>query len=201
MKGIYNWFRRIFKKKNKPIRPPNEIDSIPTWESEDYFFNETFQYVLNFWAKKLARTIPRDIDKFCPKYSLRIHEEKVEFWKFLLMTVSYFESGFNSSVKYTENFSDRNGKRVISRGLFQLSIESIKGYSRHGLTAPNFADELHEPPKNLDCAAFVFHHWIERDLVISEITRGQWRGGARYWAVLRNPKVNQIKKICLKKFS
>jgi hypothetical protein len=69
---------------------------------------------------------------------------------------------------------------VISRGLFQLSIESAnqKAYGCGFKTE----QEIHEPLKNISCMVKIVNHWLNKDLVFFGGTK---LGLGRYHSVAR----------------
>ncbi len=107
-------------------------------------------------------------------------EGVIKFWGNILVAMAKYESNYKSSAKYQEAFKDRHGKRIWSRGLFQLSIESGRGY---GCDIKTDTD-LHKDKVNINCAVQILAYWVKRDGVIRAKTSG-WRGAARYWSVVR----------------
>ena len=100
--------------------------------------------------------------------------------------MSQFESNHTASAKHIERFNDRFGQPVVSRGLLQISQESANGYGCD--IAP--ATELHKPEENIACGVRILSRWVQRDGRIigyeANHKHRPWRGGARYWSVLRN---------------
>ena len=124
---------------------------------------------------------PSDVLEFCATYDELDLEEKKMFWIRLISVMTRYESFFDPSVQYQEAFDDQNGDPIVSRGLLQLSIESGRGY---GCELEN-EQALHDPKTNLRCGVRILNRWIGRDGVISLKDGTTWKGGARYWAVLR----------------
>lgn len=143
--------------------------------------------VLPTLAPNLLAKTPADIANFCPAYGDLSAADKRNFWVYLLSGMTELESNHDTSVTYTENFYDNHGRRVVSRGLLQISIESGNAYG----CAFQTESELHDPVRNLDCGLRILNKWIGADGRISGKS-SSWLGGARYWAVLRTPKVSQI---------
>ena len=155
-------------------------------------------------AKPLFKSItvnPKDAKVFCPAYNKLPTWERWNVIRHLVSIMTKYESGFNPLSKYTESFADSKGKKVVSRGLGQISIESANSY---GCGFKN-AEELHEPIKNLTCMVRILDRWMGR----SEVFQGQlpvtekyakngkletrtvmkWRGScSAYWAVCRDLK-------------
>lgn len=98
----------------------------------------------------------------------------------LIYKMIEFESGYDTNSKYKESFKDAKGKNVISRGLLQLSIESVN-QSAYGCKIKD-AKELHDPATNIKCGVKILSYWANRDLVLMGEPK---KGGARYWSVCR----------------
>jgi hypothetical protein len=164
----------------KPLMWP-EFD----WDNKHPNFKDWNQYTFDSIeevGEHLINKRPDDILTFCPNYDNLNDDGKKIFWISLLAAMTRFESSFNPEARFTEAFTDANGNRVISRGLLQLSIESSLGYR----CPLNSAQDLHDPELNLDCAVRIMDRWIDRDGAITfQTSSGAWRGGARYWSVLR----------------
>lgn len=141
-------------------------------------------------APELIESVPRDIKNYCPDYQTRSPEARLEFWGLLLSSISWMESSHRTSHFYEEQgILDNSGQNVMSRGLLQFSFESAKSYYPDLCSA----QELHRPETTLRIAAIVFKRFVIQDGVISAGKKGDWKGAARYWSVLRNnPKHTQI---------
>jgi len=156
----------------------------PLWEAKVSQGKDWTSYVnqqLDVLGKDLLDVIPADRTMFCPKYSNLSYAQRKQYWTFLISSMVRFESDFNTNSKYTESFNDSNGNKVVSRGLLQISIESGNAYGC-GLKT---AQDLHDPHQNLSCGIRILNRWVARDGRIAGKVSGSWRGGARYWAVLR----------------
>lgn len=103
----------------------------------------------------------------------------------LMYEMARYESGFKLEATYKESFKDSKGKNVISRGLYQLSVES----ANQSAYACNVTEKtLHDPLVNISCAVKIFGYWAKRDNTLMSGKRG---GCARYWSVCRtNSKSN-----------
>lgn len=170
----------------KPTPPPENVlrEVIPLWEGKVAKGKEWTEYVdrqLDILGQDLLDVIPADRALFCPKYSGLSYAQRKHYWTFMLSAMARFESNFNTNSKYTEGFNDSNGSAVISRGLLQISIESANSYG----CGFKSAQELHDPLKNLSCGIRILNRWVTRDGRIAGKVSSKWRGGARYWAVLR----------------
>jgi len=132
----------------------------------------------------LAKTVPADIREFCPRYQQLSTKERRKFWVGLLSAMAKPESGFKPEISYQERFTDGKGKRVISRGLLQISIESAN-QKRYDCDIPH-AGLLHDPIVNLSCGVKILAKWVKEDGVIaSKVKAGTHKGGGRYWSTLR----------------
>lgn len=141
-------------------------------------------------ASSLEDVLPSDANDFCPQLPKLSDQQTREFYVYLVSSIAQLESNFNTNLSYRESFKDSKGNYIYSRGLLQISIESGNGY---GCGFRN-EQELHDPFKNLSCGVRILNRWITRDGRIAGQVGGSWRGGARYWAVLRtSSKVSQIK--------
>lgn len=179
-----------------PTPMPETIlrEAIPLWESKVSQGKDWTSYVdrqLDVLGQDLLDVIPADRATFCPKYSSLSYAQRKQYWTFLISSMVRFESNFNTNTKYTEDFNDSNGNKVISRGLLQISIESANSY---GCGFKN-AQELHDPHKNLSCGIRILNRWVARDGRIAGKVSGKWRGGARYWAVMREGDKTSYKSI------
>lgn len=131
-------------------------------------------------GQELLNSIPSDIAQYCPNYSQLTASQKVNFWATLMTEVVKPESNFNTNATYTESFNNSRGDRVVSTGLFQLSLESSRGYG----CPMNSQADLMDPDKNIMCAVTIMNRWVPRDNAISQGGRNN-PGGARYWSVFR----------------
>ena len=145
------------------------------------------QEAIETYGQSLMSIVPDDIEDFCPRYLDLTRGQKGDFWVHLISKLAYYESDYNTDEMYTENFPDRNGIPVISRGLLQLSKESANGYGCH----INNPLELNIPQINLACAVRIMNHWVPRDGIIVKKIGQNWRGVARYWSPFRNNKKRQ----------
>lgn len=139
--------------------------------------NELWDAELNdaIFREKLHLTDPADAKDF------NLNPKSEIGWGKILVMMSKYESNWKPETTYQEAFGDAKGNPVISSGLFQISIESSNA------RGCNFKsqNELFNPVKNIRCAVKIFAYWVHRDGRIAGHGPGQWRGGARYWAVLR----------------
>lgn len=160
----------------KPVEPEQNFGYTFDWGNLEW----DRHLVDQIKNSKLVTAIPKDREE----YFYSSAKDPIEFWGKLLVKMSYYESKWIPSKKYLENFKDRNGRRIYSRGLFQLSLESGRGY---GCPFHSEAD-IHKPKNNITCAVKILERWVVRDGVIRGRFGSKWRGGARYWAVLRGTR-------------
>ncbi len=126
-------------------------------------------------------TIPTDLNVFCPNYANLDKTQRKFYWALIISLVVRFESNYDPNSKYEEDFNDSTGAPVISRGLLQISFESSKAYD----CGFKNAEDIHDPYFNLSCGINILSRWISADKSIAGFTNQTWRGGARYWSVLR----------------
>jgi len=147
--------------------------------------SEWDQFLMNAlddYGSELMDAEPSDIKSFAPGYKDMNYLERRNFWAYLISIMAQRESSFNPDAFFVESFTDASGKRVVSRGLLQLSIESARGYKCPFLDT---AQDLHNPEVNLICSVLIMKRWVKQDGVITKKVGSRWRGGARYWSVLR----------------
>lgn len=174
------------------------FDLAPTNKST---FNESFDWdrisTQGLWTSEAARILqtqgrelianpPSDIDEFCPNYQNLGTQGRTAFWIHLLNSIARRESAFDPMVGNDESHFGSNNNGVVSRGLLQISSQSIGAPYRNAGCSIRSAQDLHDPVKNLECGVAIFSHWNRTDDCIScRTASGQWRGIARYWSTLR----------------
>ena len=138
------------------------------------------QWVYDALPGEMIAVDPKDIKDFCGNYPSS-EDGRKRFWVYLVSAMAERESGHDPKNSYKESFKDAKGRYVVSRGLLQISIESANAYGC------GFKDEqeLHDPKRNLECSVKILSRWVIRDGRIAGKESG-WRGGARYWSVLRS---------------
>lgn len=180
-----------------PVRTPTS-SVIPLWESKHIDGREWTAHVLNkldTLGKDLLTVYPADYGTFCPGYERLSYSERKWFWTYLISAMVKYESGFKPESYYKESFFDNDGNPVISRGLLQISIESSRSYDC------GFASEsaLHDPYQNLSCGIRILNYWMIRDRRVAGRIDSKWRGGARYWSVLRTASNSYLPIVTLTK--
>lgn len=170
---------------SQPPPPASDsADAVPLWESKVQGSRDWSNHLyseLDRLGQDLLDVIPADARTFCPNYRNLSYNDRKKYWIYIISAMTKFESGFNTNTKYKEDFNDSSGRPVVSRGLLQISIESSKGYDCGMVDA----QELHDPFKNLSCGVRILDRWVGRDGRIAGKVDSKWRGGARYWSVLR----------------
>lgn len=134
---------------------------------------------------------PRDMTTFCPNYAALSADDRRTFWVDFLSALARSESK-NDPSKSRWHFYNADARRpVVSRGLFQISIESANRKIYQCDVA--HAHDLAQPQQNIDCAVRILTHWVASDGAIAEHTSSGWNGAARYWGSLRSTeKRNEI---------
>jgi hypothetical protein len=147
------------------------------------------QNAIRNYGQGLLKSLPEDIQNYCPAYPNLNNRGRGDFWVQLISKLAYFESSYNTHETYRERFLDNDGKNVISRGLLQLSIESANGNYDCGLRNAN---ELHDPKTNLECTVRIFNTLISKYGVIRKKANNQWFGVSRYWSPFRNERNDKM---------
>ena len=178
---------------NQPDKSQSYISENWQWDTRFPAYNSYAKQAIIKYGSSLYGNPPKDVIDFCPDYFSLSADSRLMFWVNFLSALSYEESDHDSDLEYQERFEDNYGNKVISKGLFQLSYESSQNYdcniSNH--------DDLKNPQVNIECATKILNKWNMSD---NRITGrrfkffGSWKGGARYWSVLRkkNTKMNII---------
>lgn len=169
--------------KNRQAGPQRQA-----WQWQNASYQQSAEATLLNEGVPLIFSDPADIAEYCPAWAQLNGYERLSFWADLLAAMAVHESRHNPQARHVERFNDRFGKPVVSRGLLQLSQESANGYG----CGIRQAEQLHNPAENIRCAVRILSRWVAEDGVISAyVSDGSkkpfkpWRGGARYWSVLR----------------
>jgi len=161
------------------------------WELNDPKNADWTKYVydqLDVFGKDMLKVVPKDYKDFCPQFLVMSPAQKKGFYVMLISGMVERESGHDTQNSYQENFKDNKGHYIVSRGLLQISIESGNAYG----CGFEHESELHIPEKNLSCGIRILNRWISRDGRLAGKIDGRWRGGARYWSVLRSSSKPKI---------
>lgn len=178
-------------------------------------WTQALVFALQNSGQDLLKASPDDIKEWCPGFAKLDQAGRLEFWAQLIAKTAQFESAFKPETSFYECSKTSNaygasaikdpvrgwcmagghpkdGGLVISRGLMQMSLASAQGY-RCPVSDPA---HLHDPGMNLDCAVRVLNRLVPHPREFEGAIRGhgrlagktdgKWRGGAAYWAVLRD---------------
>ena len=174
-----------------PVAVDDSIFYALDWDGKHPDSDQWTQHMLGAMddlGEVLIDSRPQDVLSFCPNYDELNGNQKKWFWITLISVMTRYESSFKPETAFQEAFNDAQGNPIISRGFLQISIESGRGYD---CDLP-VAEVLHQPRTNLRCGVRIMRRWVDRDGVISRRVNGRWRGGARYWAVLRSFSSNDL---------
>ena len=107
----------------------------------------------------LVKTVPDDIERYCPDYADASEEERKAFWVNLIASLSFHESTWRPDV------SGGDGRW---HGLLQIAPATARGY---GCVAGS-ATDLKVGALNVSCGIRIMAHTVTRDGVISRGMRG-----------------------------
>lgn len=134
-------------------------------------------------ATKLVTLVPKDIKIFCLAYYQLDAHKRMRFWVSLLSAMAKPDSGFKPETKYVEpDIVDASKQSVVSRGLLQISMESAN-QKAYGCGIQQ-TQVLRGVDVNLNCAAQIMQHWVEKDDFITATSKPAVVL-ARYWSALR----------------
>ena len=157
-----------------PSTPSTGKLNFPVKDWNDYALKEVK-------ASRLLSVNPVDAKDFCPRGM------SANNWVNLLAAMAKYESNFKPSTTYKENFKNSKGEWVISTRLFQLSYESARGYGFNTTT-----EGLKDPYLNIKIAVKILDKWVVQDKRIA--SSSPYKGGSRYWSVLRpTGKLSSVK--------
>jgi hypothetical protein len=128
--------------------------------------------------RSLVKLTPSDISTFCPGYAKQDDQGKLVAWMNLFAIMAKYESSYNPKSYYME--PPPLGYHSI--GLFQLSYEDQPNYPECALSKSQ--KNLEDGVTNIKCAVTILSKLVTRDGSISS-TGAPYRGGGRYWSVLR----------------
>lgn len=125
-----------------------------------------------------------------------VNMDRIQVMTYLLSLMVEKESYFRPALEYKESFNDSRGRRVVSTGLFQISIESSNG-SRYKCGI-NSQSELKDPAINMRCSIRILNALAKENKRIQGRVGGRWQGGSRYWSVLRSSRASAYNHIMAK---
>jgi hypothetical protein len=181
----------------------------PLWEKarladgEDWTV-DAFSLVNTYGDALLKGTADTAI--YCPNYFSMTHNQKLNFWVYLVSAMTKYESNFKPTCRFKEGPLGKDsvtGLPVYSEGLLQLSYQDVKSYSFCDqfdwgkdklLTVDDARKTIFDPHLNLTCGIRILNAQIKRKGLIA--VRG-------YWSVLfptgshSNSKVKEIRALTL----
>ena len=171
----------------------NKNTDYAAWSGKNPDGSWTRMTELAVMQSPLVKLVPTDVQSFCPLYASLKQQERSQFWVALFSAMAKPESNFKPQSFYQEKFKDGKGRRVVSRGLLQISHESAN-QPRYACDVTH-PQALHDPKVNLSCGVKIMSKWVQTDGVISQ---PRWskdpKGGARYWSTLR-PQHGKVQSI------
>jgi Transglycosylase SLT domain len=169
-----------------PVAPPKELTLKEKLSATAKDFEKLETSYLPF-----CKNTPKDLNLFYTTlfYEMIRHEsgfKKEEAYYECAKAKCYYSSGcFEDPVRgfcrITSNKLD--GGFAVSRGLFQLSVSSVRSLGCKDYI--QVSQDLHDPDKNIKCAATIMKNYIISDKIITGKDGDKWRGLSRYWSVLR----------------
>ncbi|WP_245781140.1 transglycosylase SLT domain-containing protein [Celeribacter neptunius] len=110
-------------------------------------------------GQALVRTVPQDIDSWCPGYRSQDANGRAAFWSGLLSTLSYHESTWRETAV---------GGGGLWYGLVQIAPPTARLYKCQAGTG----EALKNGEMNLSCAVRIMNRTVARDQVVSRGMRG-----------------------------
>jgi len=179
-----------FEIKTRPSKTPTPVETPVEfkgrWNNPSY--DKLLYNALINYGQELLKVTPVDAKDFINVWPTN-SDGVLKFWMNTIVEMAYFESGWKTATQYKENFKDQKGNYIVSRGLLQISIESGKGYDCPLATE----QDRHDPKINLECGVRILNRWVVRDNRIAGKVNNEWKGGSRYWSVLRQ-EIGEVKK-------
>lgn len=169
-------------------KDPSPFEIIADWErasEQNRSWSDFVLHTLSSQYQDMLNVEFEDASQFCPTFLTLSSKDRAQVYLAILGAMSRFESNHRPQTFFRESFSDSQGRRVVSRGLLQISLESGRGY---GCPLRN-EEDLHDPLINLDCGLRILNRWVTRDETLSRRDAKGWRGAARYWSVFRRPLI------------
>lgn len=156
------------------IAPPTPIQKKrvelggPTWKTS---WDRVIE--LSIPHSMLTEDVPRDVQRFCPRFYRMSTPDKREFWAYFFQALAAAEAGLNprANVRHTEPQvavrDEVTGKMVHSEGLLQLAYEDSKRYGcsfnwkRDRELGPDSPSRsILNPINNLECGIKILSHQI-----------------------------------------
>lgn len=154
-----------------PLRPLARDAYLPSarWDDrvDGALWTRATMAALETHAPQLTRTVPRDIDTWCPAYADNPPELRRAFWTGLMSALAFYESRHDPGAV---------GGGNLWFGLLQIFPATARGYDCRADTG----GELTDPEDNLSCGARILNVTVPRDRAVA-LHDGRWRGVAADW--------------------
>lgn len=161
------------KEPTPSVQVPAGLKTHPKWKPE--------------WTPTLVKALEDHAPGLLSAPIEGTYGNRLQFWVMLFTSLCEYESGFKPETKYEEKFTSHvGGKRVVSRGLFQISLSSAN-QARYGNKFQS-EEELHDPHKNIVGAVKIANFLVMENGVVFGGKAGAWKGMARYWSPFRDAK-------------
>jgi hypothetical protein len=159
-----------------PTRPKARSDVLPrmAWDRQrgSALWTRAALSALQGHAEALPKTVPRDIDSWCPAYRQADAERRRAFWVGFASTLARYESGHRATAV---------GGGGLYHGLMQILPATAAGYGCHARSGA----ALQSGAANLSCALRIMARTVKRDGVIAQAA-GRWGGVAADWGPMRD---------------
>lgn len=131
--------------------------------------------------KEIENTNLKNTKPFSDVICKEIAQENYsEFWAQLISLIAKRESGFKPTTSYEESFKGQDGKKIVSRGLLQISYSS-SNQPAYSCKTKN-PEQLHDPLHNLSCGVKIISYFLKDNSVMGTEKNV---GCGRYWSVCR----------------
>ncbi|ASM72723.1 MULTISPECIES: transglycosylase SLT domain-containing protein [Roseobacteraceae] len=167
----------VFADLSQMPRPPARDGDVPRtrWshQADHMIWNRAALSALKAHGAPLVRTVPRDVEEWCPNYPRASVRERRAFWLGFMSALAKHESTYKPKAV-------GGGGRWY--GLLQILPSTARGYKCNAGTGP----DLMNGAANLSCAIRILAVTVPRDGVIFGRDK-RWRGVAADWGPLRHP--------------
>ncbi|QYX58178.1 transglycosylase SLT domain-containing protein [Roseovarius sp. SCSIO 43702] len=170
------------------LRPVARPVSLPRmrWakKREATLWTHSAMAALGAHGAPLVRTVPQDIDSWCPAYRGADARVRKAFWVGLLSALAKHESTYRA---------DAVGGGGRWFGLLQILPATARSYG----CAARTGRELTHGPANLACAIRIMARTVPRDRAIA-VHSGRWRGVAADWGPMTSKEKRRDMKAWLR---
>ncbi len=157
-------------------RPAARDNDVPRarWEhrSQGDLWTRVVISAVETHGTELLRTVPKDIEEWCPAYAENDIEKRAAFWAGFVSTLARYESTWNPRAV-------GGGGRWF--GLMQIYPPTAEFRNCRVQTG----EGLKRGSDNLNCAVRIMNITVPRDNAIS-VKDSRWRGVAADWGPIRN---------------